>query len=339
MNAARLAPVRRSLALMVGAVQLLALSSEPVVARAQEDPAVTDPRQQYALGKEAYAAKRYAEAALHFEAAAANKPHAVTLFTAGLAWDQASRPERAADAFSRCMEVPGLDAKQLQTAKDRLAQLEKSLGTLVVSAPEGTRVQLGNLTEVRTPARVHAAPGTHTLTIRFEGKPIERRDVSLENAQVQKLSLEVAVPKEVPKEVEPEPPPPPPPPPPKVEAKPVLDLRKAGGFGLVGLGAASFISGVILGLQANGAQEAYSKAPTRESFDHANSLATWCTVSLVFSGLFVGGGVALILWPEPEKTHEKTPLPGEAPSPASGSGFTSPRVLFGPTGATVRGTF
>ena len=81
----------------------------------------------------------------------------VALYTAGLAWDLASAPERAADAYGRALEVGGLDPKQTALAKDRVAQLEKTLGTVAVAAPEGWRVQLDTFTEVPTPARLHAA--------------------------------------------------------------------------------------------------------------------------------------------------------------------------------------
>src|SRR5688572_22296764 len=90
------------------------------------DPAA-EARSQYQLGTQAFQAKKYSEAALHFESAASFRPHAVALYTAGLAWDLANNPARAADAYSRALDVPGLDAKQSATAKDRVAALEKSL--------------------------------------------------------------------------------------------------------------------------------------------------------------------------------------------------------------------
>src|SRR5262245_50709110 len=81
------------------------------VAHAQDDPAA-EARTQYQLGTQAFQAKKYAEAATHFEAAAAARSNAVALYTAGLAWDLAGKNDRAADAYARALEVPGLDAKQ-----------------------------------------------------------------------------------------------------------------------------------------------------------------------------------------------------------------------------------
>ena len=95
------------------------------------DPSV-EARQQYQQGTKAFSGKKYADAALHFEAAAALKPSAIALYTAALAWDLARQPERAADAFTRALDVSGLDEKQTNTARDRVATLEKTLGAVDV---------------------------------------------------------------------------------------------------------------------------------------------------------------------------------------------------------------
>src|SRR5262245_18875079 len=111
----------------------LALAGGARPALADETPTVdsaAEARQQYQDGSKAFAGKRYHEAAMHFEAAASFKANAVALYTAALAWDLASRPERAADAYGRSLEVAGLDAKQTAVSKDRVATLEKTLGTL-----------------------------------------------------------------------------------------------------------------------------------------------------------------------------------------------------------------
>lgn len=278
---------------------VLTMALVPAVASAQETPVDTagEARLQYQQGTQAFQQKRYKEAALHFEAAAAYRTSAVALYTAGLAWDLASAPERAADAYGRALEVGGLDPKQGGLAKDRVAQLEKTLGTVAVTAPEGWRVQLDTFTEVPTPARLHGAPGVHGLSVRPPGKPIERRDVSLDAGKIVTLEL-----KDEPKivaKVEPEPvkPPPieaPPPPPPQ----PYWIPRRVIGVGVAGVGVAALGSAIILGLSANDAKDAYGAGPTRESFDHASSLGTWTNVALVSSALLVAGGAVLVLWPD-----------------------------------------
>lgn len=294
----------------------LAVAGVSGAARADDPPAAdsaAEARQQYGMGTQAFKEKRYSEAALHFEAAAAFKANAIALYTAALAWDLASRPERAADAYARALEVPGLDAKQTAVAKDRVSALEKSLGTVVVTAPEGWKVQLDTLTEVRVPARLHAAPGIHTLTVRIPDKPIERRDVTLEAGKVTNLELK----DEPPPTVEPEPvkeeqePPRPEPPPPRVR-EPFWNTMRVIGVGVAGVGVAALGAGAILGTNANGAKDAYDAAPTRAAFDHASSLETWTNVALISGALLAVGGVVLVVVPISERSESRVKV-GAAP--------------------------
>jgi hypothetical protein len=295
--------MKRGLArpLALALVLLSLCTTAPAGAQDTVAPAdsAAEARSQYQQGTQAFAQKRYPEAAVHFEAAAAYRVNAVTLYTAGLAWDLASRSERAADAFSRALEVQGLDAKQTQTARDRVAQLERSLGTLHVTGPEGTKVQLDQFSEAPVPARLHAGPGVHTLSIRIPGKSIERRDVTLEIGRT--LPYEVKEEVKPPKE---EPPPPPPkvePPPPRVEPPPqesFWTLRRVIGVGVGGVGIMAAGATAILGINANGAKDAYDAGPTREGFDHASSLQTWTNVMLISSVVLIAGGVVLVVLPD-----------------------------------------
>ncbi len=296
----------------------------PSAAMAQEPPVVdsaAEARQQYTQGTQAFQAKRYEEAALHFEAAASFRTNAVALYTAALAWDLATRPERAADAYGRALAVGGLEPKQGNLAKDRVAQLEKTLGTVVVTAPDGWRVQLDTFTEVLTPARLHGATGVRSLSIRAPGKPIERRDVNLEASKISNLELKDE-PKVVPK---PEPEPARPaaavvaPPPPRQETYWIT--RRVIGVGVAGVGLAALGSGIILGLQANSAKDAYDAGPTRESFDHASSLQTWTNVSLIAGGVLIAGGIALVVIPDKDEGQGRV------------------RARLTPGGAVVSGTF
>ncbi len=307
---------RRMLALSA----LLAASVLAPPAFAQEDPA-TEARTQYQQGMQAFQQKRFPEAAPPFETAAELRVNAVTLYTAGLAWDNASRPERAADAYARAIDVGGLDTKQSGLARDRVAQLEKTLGTLAVTAPEGWKVQLDTFTEVVAPARLHGAPGVHALSVRAPGKPIERRDVSLDAGKVTNLDLKDEP--KLPTKVEPEPPKPPPvvePPRALPAPRSYWITRRVVGVGVTGVGAAFLASGIILGVNANDAGKAYDAKPTRESFDHASSLQTWTNVAFITSAIVVVGGLALVLWPDKD-------------------GDAEVRVGVGPNGATLAGTF
>ncbi|HQY61488.1 MAG: hypothetical protein IPF92_00735 [Myxococcales bacterium] len=320
--------MRRDVCSRAVACLLLGLAlAGPSIARAEEpaEDTTAEAKARFRQGSEAFGQKRFVEAAMHFEAAAALRPHAVPLFTAALAWDTAGRPERAADAFARALELPGLDAKQTATAKERVEALERTLGVLALTVPAGWKVQLDTLTEVKVtgPARLHAAPGAHVLTLQPPGRPIERRDVSLEAGKATPLTLteadlasskkpEVAT---TPK-VEAPPPPPPPPPPPKPAPEP-LPLRTVG-FVAAGAGGALILSGIILGTQANGAGTAYSAGPTREGYDHASGLQTWTTVSFVSGILLAGAGVTLVLLP---------------------LGKSEAKVAISPNSVTLGGTF
>ncbi len=301
----------------------VALAAPCAADEVQTADSAAEARQQYQMGTQAFQGKRYSEAALHFEAAAAFRAHAVALYTAGLAWDNAARPERAADAYARALEVSGLDAKQTAMAKERLSQLEKTLGTVVVTSPEGWKVQLDTFTEVATPARLHASPGVHALTVRAPLKPIERRDVSLESGRVLNLELkDEGFTREAPTETESKSEavaPPPSAPAPAV--KPFWTNTRAAGVGLAGLGLAALGGFVVLGLSAEGARDAYNTAPTRESFDHASSLETWTNVALISGAALFAGGVALFFFPEKD-------------APRSGV-----RASLRPGGATIMGSF
>ncbi|MEA2748391.1 MAG: hypothetical protein QOI41_2534 [Myxococcales bacterium] len=275
------------------------MSLTPVVARAQDataTDAAVEARQQYQQGTQAFQQKRFQEAALHFEAATSFRQSSVALAAAGQAWDLASRPERAADAYGRALEIGGLDPKQQGLAKDRVTQLEATLGTLTVTAPDGWRVQLDTFTEVPTPARLHAGAGVHALSVRAPGKPIERRDVTLQAGKPVAIELKDE-PKIVTKEPEPVKPPPvveaPPPPP-----RPYWITRRVIGVGVGGIGIAALGSAIILGTNANSAKTAYEAGPTREAFDHASSLQTWTNVALISGAVLVAGAVVLVVLPD-----------------------------------------
>lgn len=294
------------------------------VASAQDDAASAEARTQYGLGQQAFQAKKYGEAATHFEAAAAARTSAVALYTAGIAWDLAGKQERAADAFSRALEVPGLDPKQSTNAKDKVATYEKTLGTAFVQGPEGCKVQLDSFTEAPVPVHLHGWPGTHSLTVKAPGKPVEHRDVLLEAGKVLEVNLKEEpakpqattppdpTPKETPKETAPA----------RGSHESYWTTRRVAGVGVAGLGVAVLGAGAVLGINANGAADAYDASPSRAAFDHASSLETWTNVAFIAGAACLVGGIVLVVLPDDE-------------------GRESGRlhVGVGPRGATLGGTF
>ena len=94
---------------------------------------------------------------------------------------------------------------------------------------------------------------------------------------------------------------------------------KALGFSAIGVGGAATLTAILLGISALDAGDAYRAAPTHASYVHANALADWTTVSWIVAGVFVAGGVTLVLLPAPknaaapkEKDKEKEKAPDEA---------------------------
>ena len=311
-------------------------------ARADEAPDPTAvARKEYGAGKEAYAARRFAEAALHFEAAAAIRPHAVTLYTAALAWETAGKPERAADDYSRSLDVAGLDGKQQENARARLNALEAVMGTLIIKGPEGAHAQLEGLSETTTPARLHASPGAHVLIARFSGdKPALRKDVQMELNQVATVEVKDDAPAtpvaDAPKPVD-TPAPTPTQPKTTASAPPAkFPVMKAVGVGVAGLGVGFVVGGAVLGVNALSAKDAYNAGPTRSSYDHANSLATWSTVAFVAGGVLTAGGIALLLIPSGGDKAE-----GSAKTTTAKSSFQIDHMQLSPTlsGAMLSGAF
>jgi tetratricopeptide (TPR) repeat protein len=298
----------------------LSLALCPAVSFAQGDVSeanAAEAKKQFAIGTKAFSAGHFPEAAQAFEAAAAARPNAVALYTAALAWEQAPQSERAADDYGRALDMTGggLNPQQTNTARERVTALEKTLGTLAVTGPDGYKVQLDQFTEAPVPVRLHGTPGTHALSVRAPGKTPEKREVLLEGGQTQNMDVTPVPVKKV------EQAPPPPPPKEVVVEKPVheLSLMKALGFSAIGVGGAATLTAILLGISALDAGDAYNAAPTHASLVHANALATWTTVSWIAAGVFIAGGVTLVLIPAPssaaatkEKEKEKEKSSDEA---------------------------
>ncbi len=285
---------------------LLSCAAAPSALAQQSQPASADEgdaasaRNAYNAGTKAFADQRYGEAAIAFETAAAEKPNAIALFTAALSWDKTNAPERAADDYARALALPGLPPDKIAQAKERLASLESMLGAVAVAGPDGTRAQLDANTERPVPATLHGAAGVHTLMVRSPSGSIERRQIVVERGKTAQLDLATALPATQ----SPAPnatPAQPPPPETSSEATsphaPRSDWKKPVGLTLMGVGGATLLAGVVLGLEAEDAKNAYDAAPVQATYDHAASLQTWTTVAFVAGGVLAAGGIALFLWP------------------------------------------
>lgn len=290
----------------------------PSAAYADEDAAeAAEARKAYQEGTQAFQAKRYAEAAEKFEQAASKRPHGVPLYTAGLAWESAGKPDRAAEALHRALALPGLDAKQTDDARQRLATLEKSVGAVDVTGEVGAQVRLGDRWDQEVPTRFYAPPGSHDLVVRHPDGTRETAKVKLEAGGV--TPFVVKKPEAAAASPEPSPAP----------TKEPAPARAGGGawnvpvgLGIAGVGVGALGAGALLGLSALSARDAYDAAPTRESYDHASSLQTWTTVAFVAGGALLAGGIALAVLPLGE-----------------GDGGAKVKVAAAPGGFVLGGTF
>ncbi|HEX8796530.1 MAG TPA: hypothetical protein VF765_36520 [Polyangiaceae bacterium] len=305
-----------------------ALAQQAQPASADDGDSATVARNAYNAGTKAFADQRYGEAALAFETAAAEKPNAIALFTAALSWDRTNAPERAADDYARALALPGLPPDKVAQAKERLAGMESMLGAVSVSGPDGTRVQLDANTERPVPATLHGSAGVHTLTVRAPGSGIERRSIVVERGKTTPLDLATAPPAasspppSAPGAGTPSAAPETPPAP-----APKSDWKKPVGLTLMGVGGATLLAGVVLGLEAQDAKDAYDKAPLDATYNHAASLQTWTNVAFIAGGVIAAGGIVLFVWPS--SSHASEPAPAAA----------AVQLVPGLGGASIRGTF
>jgi hypothetical protein len=274
----------------------------------------------YDAGSEAFADKRFAEAALHFEAAAADKPNAIALYTAALSWERASVPDRAADDFGRALTIPGLPPDQAGAAAQRLAYYEGILGAVSVTGSDEWRVQLDGNTELSPPVKLHAAPGAHTLVARRAGHSAERLPVVLVQGTTAAIHLEGASsPSSPPLAVVPSAPPPP------VDGS---GLRRTLGVAALGAAGTALPVGILLGVQALDARDAFDAGPSQAAYDHVHALQAWTNVAFVSSGVLLATGLALVFWPW--RTAPASPPAASAPALVVG---------IGPGGASAEGIF
>ena len=264
--------------------------------------AAIEAKKRYASGQKSVAQRQFVEAALHFEAAHAYAPSGVALISAAIGWESANLPQRAADAYARALDEPGLRKPQIAHAKARLEALERSIATLVVSGDEGIRVQLDDNVDVPVPARLHGSPGVHRLAVWSKGKIIGRREMFLRLARPESTVVPW-------RDDAPTPPPPPapaplPPPPP-----PQLDLWTVTGAALIGAGVSAATGGLLLQLSSEESRAAAARASSPEvatsNRSSADATQTYAVGSWVTAGALLAGGITLVLWP---RRAEKPPL-------------------------------
>jgi len=126
-----------------------------------------------AEAREAFDAKDYEAAARAFARANVMAPRAATKYNEAFAWTKAGKPAPAADAYEAALEL-GLEGKLAEAANDRIVELKRELGYLVVPGPAGGKVTVAHAEGRPVPAKIHLPVGKHAVTLQnAEGESAE----------------------------------------------------------------------------------------------------------------------------------------------------------------------
>ena len=278
----------------------------------------------FAEAERAYAAEDWTQAANAFEAAYKAAPHPDPLWNAARAWQRAGENARAANLYARYLrEAPG-NAHDRSNATKALGQLAQKLGRIEIHAAAG-------IEDVKVDAKpvdgesVFVVPGTHVVSGREGARSVEQT-VNVAAGSVISVALaEASPPSSTPAAVTP----PPAPAPTTAQPSPVGDApppKTARGitpmFVHVGVALTVVAGGVAVwsGLDTAAARRDWDRAPTQQKLDAGRTKMTRTNVLL---GTTVGLGVLtavtaifVVDWR---------------------AGDT--KVTFGPTSASIEGTF
>ncbi len=265
--------------------------------------------------REAFQKKEYARAARTFERAFEIEPHPATEYNAGLAWDEAGEPARAADAFSTALALPGLDPERTRASEERLAVLLRRLATLNVTKPVGGSVTVAHVVRAAIPAKIHLKPGAHTLLVRLSSGREVTHDVVVEAAKV----TSVQIPDEAPERPTPRAAP--------AKTSPTRQRPRAeepGGRSYLApglcFGASAVFAGaaVYLGLRAVSARDDYveNHRSSQSAYDDAVRLRTFTNVAWGAAAVSAAVGAGLLVWGGPESAARGRATIGLGPGQA-----------------------
>jgi tetratricopeptide (TPR) repeat protein len=254
---------------------------------------------EFQRGKAAFARKEYVEAARAFDAAHAAVPDAGAAFNAGLAWQSAKEPARAADAYVASLETPGLDGVRAGDAKRALKRIEAKLPRLVVRTSAPARVAIAYRNEP-APVVVHLEAGRYEVVAVFDDGTRASKIVEVRGPPT---LVNVDKPSPFPPSTDPTPPLRPearPEAPPPVEVpEPSQDAgrtQRIVGIVSLGLGAAGGATAIALGalgLQARDEFDASNREDTA-LHDEAVALRTGTNIAWAVAGAFTLTGIIVI---------------------------------------------
>ncbi len=246
----------------------------------------------FRAGTAAYARGEYRAAALAFEAAFHEQPHAAALYNAGRSWAAAGAQSRAADAYAAALRASGLDSAQEADSRARLQELEASLGSVQVTAPAGALVSLEHVERAPAPVLVHVTPGDHTAKSVLPGGQAISRTVHVNAGERVTLAFDTPAlpagkaPSPSPDSAKPSAEPP----------SPGRNGRWAIGWGSLGVAALASGTAIFLGVRALDARDVFdaSNHTDQAAQDRAAALRTWTNVTWAAAGALGVAGVVLL---------------------------------------------
>lgn len=179
-----------------------AATAAGVVAPGPDAPSDADAeraKQLYALGAEAFAARRNADAIRYFRRASELVPSAKLIYNIGLAYEEMGDTGRALAAYRRYLRQDAeADATRRDELRRRIASLEQRLAEtgvqqlLVTSEPPGATVRVAGRALGLTPWAGELPPGQHVVSLELPGHAPESASVTVAPDHAAELSLSLA---------------------------------------------------------------------------------------------------------------------------------------------------
>lgn len=299
------------------------------VAHADDQQAAAE---SFRLGAKAFEKRDFRTAAGAFERAYHLAPHGSPMYNAGIAWESAHEPARAADDYQLALTTPGLDARQKNDAENRLASLERSLARVEVTGPEGTKVSCAHVSHAALPTKFHLSGGEHDLIVTRPDGREETKTIGVAAGSMAPVVIPPEQPTSAPPPVAASPAPPSPSPSKddSTSASASASASTSSGpppqrvIGFVAIGGAvvAGAAAVLLGASALNARDKFDASghTDQSAHDEAASKRTWANVCWVGTVALAAVGVFLVVTAKP--SHPQTP-------PPSNAFFGKPEVAIG----------
>jgi hypothetical protein len=278
---------------------IVCLAFAPTAAAADPESAAA---REFREGQQAYAHGDFRAAAQRFEAAFRDDPRGAIVFNAGLSWQAAGEPARAADDYAFALATTDLPPENAADARTRLGALEKSLGRIDVTSPAGSRVSVAHADRLPPPAHVHVAPGRYTVIVLLGDDGTRQRSVSVRAGEWAHLDFgdepapsSAEAPTTTPTQAAYETPGPAPAAAESAATASASSSQRTWGWITIGIGGALAVASGVLTVQFFDANSTNNSQRTQGSHDDAVAAATRLDVGLIATALAAGVGIGLLL--------------------------------------------